>query len=350
MLSFIKIIDKNGYLLYNYKQIAVFSGFNKGCDNMGNNFKIAVLDRDTLGEGVNLDILSDMGDVQIYGTTPYDELYLRISDCDVIVVNKTKLNEKTLMGADRLKLICVTATGFDNIDTEYCKNAGIAVCNVKGYSTDSVAQVTAATVLSLSVNLFSYRSFVNSGAYTKSGIPNALNPIFHEISGKTWGIIGYGNIGKKVGEIATALGCKVIYTKNTPDGKSCDIDFLCEKSDIITVHTPLTEKTRALINSERISKMKDGVILVNTARGAVADEAALTEAVKSGKIGGLGVDVFSFEPMSETHPFNEIKDYYNVCLTPHMAWGALEARQRCIDEIAENIRSFKQGGDRNRIV
>ena len=317
---------------------------------MQNKLKIVVLDRDTLGEGVNLDILTKAGETVIYGRTSYDELGERISDCDVIIVNKTRLNKETLNGAGKLKLICVTATGFDNIDTEYCKSKNIAVCNVKGYSTDSVAQVTAAMVLSLTVNLFKYRDIVNSGEYTKSGLANALSPLFHEIYGKTWGIIGYGNIGKRVGEIAKAMGCRVIYTKNTPDEKSCDIDYLCRNSDIITIHTPLTDKTKKLIDKEKLSIMKDGVILVNVARGAVTDEKAVTDAVKSGKIGGLGVDVYSAEPMSETHPFNEITGRYNVCLTPHMAWGAVEARQRCIDEIYENIKSFVSSGSRNRIV
>ncbi len=313
-------------------------------------FKITVLDGKTLGDDIDMSPVTSLGNAKVYDLTPPELQGERTADCDVIVTNKLKMNEQTLKNAKNVSLICVTATGYDNVDTEYCKKRGIAVCNIKGYSTDSVALITVSTVLSLFIKLFSYRNFVMRGGYTKSGCPNSLTPVFHELKGKTWGIIGYGNIGRAAAKIAEAFGCKVIYSRNTPDENAKSVDYICTHSDIISIHTPLTDKTRNLINKERIEKMKDGVILVNEARGAVTDEKAVCGAVKSGKIGGFGSDVYTAEPFTENHPFWEIKDLENVCLTPHMAWGASEARQRCIDEVAKNITSFLQSEKRNRIV
>ena len=195
------------------------------------------------------------------------------------------------------------------------------------------------------------QEYVRSGAYTRSGIANRLTPVFHELAGKTWGVVGAGNIGRKVAEIAKALGCRVIVCRRRedPDYPTVGIDTICRDADILTIHTPLNDTTRGLISKERISSMKDGVILVNVARGAVTDEAALADAVKCGKIGGLGVDVYSEEPLPESHPLYAVRALSNVCFTPHMAWGTAEARQRCIDEMAENIRAFFAGGVRNRL-
>ncbi|MBO5670931.1 MAG: hydroxyacid dehydrogenase, partial [Clostridia bacterium] len=194
-------------------------------------------------------------------------------------------------------------------------------------------------------------NYVTSGAYTDSGVANRLTPAFHELAGKTWGIVGAGNIGKKVARVAEAFGCRVIVCRRRPDDEypTTDIDTLCREADIISVHTPLTEQTRGLISRDRIAAMKPGVILVNVARGAVADEAALAEAAASGHLGGLGVDVYSVEPFPKEHPLYAVRDLPNVCFTPHMAWGAVEARQRCLDEIAENVRSFFAGEIRCRV-
>ncbi len=311
--------------------------------------KIVVLDAKTLGDDISLDILKKAGECTFYKETAPSEIRERIIDADVLVLNKLKLNEGNLADAENLKLICVTATGYDNIDIEYCKKRNIAVSNVVGYSSHSVAQNTLAQVLALYTNLFAYNNFVRSGDYTKSGVANRLTPVYHELFGKTWGIIGYGNIGKEVGEAAKALGCNIIYTRHKNDGISVDLKTLCEKSDIITIHTPLNEDTRAIINEEKISLMKDSVLIVNAARGAVTDEKAIVKGIKSGKIGFFGSDVYSEEPFSKEHPFNEIKDYPNVLLTPHMAWGSFEARIRCIEEIYENIKAFNEGKLRNRV-
>lgn len=312
---------------------------------------ITVLDAGTLGADLSLDALNAFGDVTVYQSTAPVETAQRISTADVVVVNKVRLTTDVLAAATRLKLICVAATGYDNIDVAECGRRGIGVCNVAGYSTDSVAQITAATVLYLACRYGEYVPFVQNGFYTVSGTANKVAPPFYELRGKTWGIVGYGNIGKQVGAIATAFGCRLLVCKqNAVDGVECvDIDTLCKEADIITLHTPLTEATRGLIDSRRIALMKDGVIIVNAARGAVTDEAALAKALLSGKIGGLGIDVYSAEPMQASHPFYPLRKLPNLCLTPHMAWAAYEARNRCLNEMCENIKSFLKGERRNRV-
>ena len=314
--------------------------------------KITVLDKATLGEDIDLTPIMNTAETEVYDLTPPDMIAERLAQSDVCVMNKVKLTAEVLSRLPRLSLICVAATGYDNVDTEYCRAHGIALCNVPGYSSESVAQLTVAMVLYASVNLNSYRDSVASGRYSAGNVQNILAPVYHELCGKTWGIVGYGGIGKRVGAVATALGCKVKVCKRTPEeGVDCvSLAELAKCSDIISLHVPLNASTEKMIDENIISQMKDGVILVNVARGKVTDEEAVANAVKSGKIGFLGCDVYSTEPMPVSHPFYEIKDYPNVCLTPHMAWGAYEARQRCMEVIAMNIKSFAEGGNKNRIV
>ena len=299
--------------------------------------KIAILDAETLGADLSLAPLEMIGQCHVYASTKPDQVAERLEGCDVAVLNKIKLNESNLSDAKQLKLICVAATGYDNIDVAYCRKHNIAVCNVEGYSSHSVAQITVSMVLALSVHLTEYTEYVKNGSYTESGVANRLTPVYHEICGGTWGI--------------EALGCRLLVCKRTPvDGYKCtDIDTLCRESDIITIHTPLNDGTRNLINKERLSVMKKNVILVNVARGAVTDEAAVAEAVVNGDIGAFGTDVYSVEPFDKEHPFNSIKNYPNVILTPHMAWGAYEARKRCLDEIVANIKDFFTGGTKGRV-
>ena len=313
--------------------------------------KITVLDSDALGRDLSLEPLNSVGEVTVYNYSTPDEVIERIADCDVVILNKIKLNETNLVYAKNLKLICIAATGYDNVDVSYCRQHGIAVCNVVGYSTNSVALITMSLALSLVSRMREYNDYVISGEYTKSGIPNRLEPTFHELDGMTWGVIGLGNIGKKVADIASAMGCKVIANKRTPiDGyEIVSVDEIMEKADIISLHTPLNDGTKGLISKERIAKMKKNAILINVARGAVCDEKALAEAIKNDKIGGIGVDVYSTEPFGEEHPFNEIKGYKNVLLTPHNAWGAYEARERLLLGIVENIKAFQKGEKRCRV-
>jgi len=313
--------------------------------------RITVLDAKTLGDDLDLSPLESVGETEIYENTPPETVAERIADSEVVIINKVKLNGTNLADAKKLRLICIAATGYDNVDVAYCKEKGIAVCNVVGYSTDSVAQITVATVLSLACHLKEHTASVSSGEYTRSGVANRLTPVYHELAGKTWGIVGYGNIGRKVAEIAKALGCKVIANRRSESSESecVSLDTLCRDSDIITLHTPLSASTRGLISRDMIALMKRDVIIVNTARGAVTDEGELAKAVKEGRIGALGSDVYSTEPFGEDHPFYEIKDMPNVCLTPHMAWGAYEARVRCLDDIIKNIKAFCSGEIRSRV-
>ena len=315
------------------------------------NMKIVVLDKASLGEDTPLGVLDGFGEVVIYDSSTPEEAMARSKDADVIILNKIKVTRAIMEASKSLKLVCVFATGFDNIDIIAARDLGIGVCNVPGYSTDSVALFTVSTVLARCSHLIEYNNYVRSGEYTDSGAPNKLTPVYHDLSGKTWGIIGYGNIGRAVGRVAEAFGARVIVNKRNPvsDSTIVDIDTLCRESDIITIHCPLNNESRALINAEKLSMMKPSVILVNEARGAVLDEGAVAEAIENGKISAFGCDVYSVEPFGKNHPFYRIKDNKNVLLTPHAAWGSYEARERCINIIAQNIDSFFSGKILNRV-
>ena len=312
---------------------------------------IVILDAATLGDDLDLNVFDSVGTKTVYNVTAPGEVGDRVKDADVVVINKVKLNGENLSGADKLKLICIAATGFDNVDLEYARKRGIAVCNVKGYSTDSVAQLSVSLAMSLACHLNEYDSYCKSGKYTESGVQNCLKPVIYELSGKTWGIYGYGDIGKKVGLIAKAIGCKVIVCKRTPeDGTECvTLSELFKRADVITVHTPLNSETFHSVNAEILKNAKKSLILVNTARGAVFDEDAIVKAVEEGRIGALATDVYSVEPMTADSPYNRLKGFDNVIFTPHNAWGAYESRVRLISEIIKNINAFFSGEIRNRV-
>lgn len=313
--------------------------------------KIVILDRASLGSDTPINKLSELGTLEIYENSTPSEVLERVADADVLIINKIKITREVFERAKSLKLVCVFATGFDNIDIAAAKDFGVGVCNVPGYSSESVALFTAAKVTALCSHLLEYREFVNSGEYTAAGVPNRLIPVYHELSGMTWGIIGYGGIGKAVSRIAKGFGANVIINKRTPvdDVRCVDIDTLCRESDIITIHCPLNEQSRGIISKEKISLMKSSVIIVNEARGAVVNEKDICEAIKDGTIGGYGCDVYSTEPFGKDHPYNEIMNYKNVILTPHAAWGAYEARERCLNIIIDNIKSFECGKMLNRV-
>lgn len=313
--------------------------------------QITFLDAATLGDDLSYEMFEAIGSVTVYQSTTAETFAEHAADADVVIINKFKLNAQNLPLADKLKLICIAATGYDNVDLDYCRTHGIAVCNVVGYSTQSVAQLTVSMALSLFTHLSEYNAFVRSGEYTKRGIANCLTPVYHEIAGKTWGIVGFGNIGKQVGRVAEALGCRVLVNKRTPiDGWACvDFDTVCRESDILSIHVPLSDATRGMLDRDHIAMLKRDAVVINVARGAVTDEAALAEAIESGRIGGLGVDVYSVEPMPQEHPFQRIKELPNVSLTPHMAWGGYETRVRLLGEMAENIKAFYSGARRCRV-
>ena len=313
--------------------------------------KIVILDAGTLGEDLSLDPLRALGQVCAYPATAVSDIPDRVADCDILIQNKVRITKEVLCAAPRLKLICEAATGYDNIDLCAARARGVAVCNVPGYSTPSVVQLTVATVLSLATHLQVYAAYVADGSYTESGHPTSLTPVYHELEGRTWGILGYGHIGRGVAAVARALGCQVLVSTRTPTASACcvDLDELCRRADILTIHVPLSDTTRGIIDRRRIAMMKPDAIVVNVARGAVTDEAALADALRTGRIGALGADVFSTEPLPPSHPFYASRRHPRVCFTPHMAWGSFEARTRCLHTIAENIRAFLDGRLLNRI-
>ena len=314
--------------------------------------KIILLDAKTLGDDIPLTVFSDIGEFVSYPKTEPEEISERIKDAEVIVTNKVKLRADTLCHAPNLKLICVTATGYDNVDIDYCKKNGVAVCNVKGYSTECVSQLTISMALSLTNHLRVFDDYVKSGEYSKSGIQNKLTPTFNEVYGKTWGIVGLGNIGKRVADIAKVMGCRVLAYKRTPveDFECVDLETLMKESDIISVHIPSSPETVGLISREMLEKMKKRAILINVARGNILDEGAVADAILDGSLYGFGCDVYSTEPFPENHPYSKLSGCDNVILTPHMAWGGYETRVRLVDEVAENIKAFYKGQERNRIV
>lgn len=313
--------------------------------------KLVLLDAATLGEGLDFSLLDRFGEVVCYANSTPEEARARMEDADILLINKVKINADNLAAAKHLRLICIFATGYDNVELTACRAAGVAVCNVKGYSTHSVAQLTVLMALTLTEKLDAYAKAVINGDYQRSGVANRLTPIYHELCGKTWGIVGAGAIGSQVARVAEAFGCRVLACKRTPSAAfTCvPLDTLLAASDIVSLHTPLNDSTRGLIGARELSRMKPGAILINVARGAVTDEAAVADAVLSGRLGGFGCDVYSAEPFGDAHPFARLVGRDNVLLTPHMAWGALEARVRCLDEVAKNIDAFFGGEMRCRV-
>jgi len=312
---------------------------------------IAILDAATLGDDMEFSCFEKLGTVSVFTKTAPEDITAHLQNSDCAILNKVKLSAEILEALPSLRLICITATGFDNVDVSYCASHGIAVCNVAGYSTQSVAQLTVAFVLSLANNLTIFDEYVKSGDYTKSGIHNRLTPVFHEVCGKTWGIVGFGNIGKQVARVAQSLGCRVIAFKRAhEEGAECvSLEELMERSDIISVHLPSSGETAGIISREMIGRMKKSAILINVARGAVIDEEAVTEALEEGNIAGFASDVYTTEPFPKAHPYSRLSEYRNVLLTPHMAWGTYEARVRLLEEVALNIESFVSGGTRSRV-
>lgn len=317
--------------------------------------KLVVLDADTLGEDLDLSPLGAFGDVTVCRQADVREpaaLRRALDGASVAVLNKVKIPAEMIAELPSLRLIAVAATGYDNVPLDACRAHGVAVCNVPGYSTPTVAQLTVAMAFSLGTNLPAFSSFVRSGAYTASGSANCLTPVFHDMAGQTWGVVGLGGIGRRVAAIAEAAGMNVIASRRSGSDEhfTCvPLDELCRRADIISLHVPLTAETRGMISREKIASMKKGAILVNVSRGAVTDELAVADAVRSGHLGGFGCDVYSTEPFPAAHPFSAIRDLPNVILTPHMAWGSYEARVRCLGVICDNIAALLAGSRLNRV-
>lgn len=317
--------------------------------------KIVELDRETLGYDIDTSVLKTIGDFEEHEAADLETTREYIKDADVIIFNKTRMNEELLKDAPNVKMLAITATGFDNIDLEYCKSRGIAAANVKAYSTPAVAQHTFAMALFVLEKISYYDEYVKSGRYSsQSGFCN-FDEKYNELSGKTWGIIGMGNIGRSVARIAEAFGCKVIFysasgNSTCTDYERVELETLLKESDVLSIHCPLSDRTRNLINRDTLKLMKRNAILINVARGPVVNDADLAEALNNGTIAGAGLDVLGVEPMEKDNPLGLIKDSRKLLITPHMAWASVESRQRCFDEVLLNIRAFMEGGERNRLV
>ncbi|MFA6789647.1 MAG: D-2-hydroxyacid dehydrogenase [Arcobacteraceae bacterium] len=307
--------------------------------------KIVFLDRSTLGEDISIEKFNALGEVISYDITTPNETLSRIKDADVVVTNKVVIS-KEMMQQSQLKLICVAATGMNNIDLEYAKQSNIAVKNVAGYSTNSVAQLTFSLVLKFMQHLDFYDNYVKEGNWQKSPIFTNIDKPFHELEGKSWGIIGLGSIGQKVASIATAFDCKVSYystsglnTNSTYEQKS--LEALLISCDIISIHSPLNEKTLNLLNKNNMNLLKEKAIVINVGRGGIINEADLAYIIDSKEI-YFGMDVASKEPIAEDSPMLHIKNKERLVLTPHIAWASIEARERLVEGIYNNIVEFSK--------
>lgn len=316
--------------------------------------KIVILEGNSVGEDIDFTHFLELGEVKIYPATTPEEMPERIRDAEMIMANKLPMNEHTLRDAKKLKLICLTATGYNNLDLEYLRSRGIGACNVPGYSTEAVAQHTFALLLYIWEKLRFYDDFVKSGAYTECGRFSCFPERFYELNGKTWGIIGMGAIGRRVADIAKAFGCRVIcYSASNKvyetEYEQVDFERLLKESDILSIHAPLNAYTEKLINLAAFQKMKETAVLVNAARGAIVDQEALYTALTQNMIAGAALDVLEVEPMQKDNPLGKIKDSRKLIITPHMAWAPVETRTRCVKEVVENMKAFMRGEEKNRV-
>ena len=307
--------------------------------------KIVFLDRKSIGEDIDLSGFKRFGDVITYNYSTAEEAAERTVDADIIILNKVPINEKTIGKAKNLKLVCVTATGTNNLDKGYLASRGIEWRNVAGYSTEAVAQHTFALLFYLFEHLSYYDDYVKKENYVNDRLFTHFEKKFWELNGKTWGIIGLGAIGARVAEIATCFGANVIYYstsgRNHSDTyKEVDFNTLLTTSDIVSIHAPLDENTLHLIDAEALKKMKSTSILINVGRGPIIVEKDLAEALNNGVIAGAGLDVLDIEPMTEENPLRLIKDSEKLIITPHIAWAAVEARTRLMQIIEKQVEEF----------
>lgn len=314
--------------------------------------KLVVLERNSVGTDVDVSCFEKFGEVAYYPNTVADNTAERVKDADIIIANKAPLNESTLKDAPNVRLICLFATGFDNIDIAYCKSRGIKVANVVNYCTPAVAQHTLLLALMLTEKITFYDNYVKSGTYSAQDRFSNFDRPFNDLNGKTWGIVGMGTIGRKVAGLAQAFGCKVIFY--SASGKSTcteydrvEFDTLLRESDILSLHCPLSDRTRGLINKAAFERMKKTAILINVARGPVVDTQALYDALVNNQIAAAGLDVLEKEPMTKDNPLGRIQDSTKLIITPHMSWASTESRICLIGEVVKNIEAFLDGENRN---
>lgn len=318
------------------------------------NIQAVFLDLATVSkDDINLSSLQQaVPDWTYWSTTRPQETATRIKNAEIVVTNKVILDRETLRSCQELKLICIAATGTNNVDLETAKELGIRVCNVAGYSTPSVVQVVFAMILSLTTRQTEHTQAVSAGRWQQSEQFCLLDFPFSELSGRRIGIVGHGGLGKAVARVAEAFGMEVILANRPGSGPTpgrMPLQELLPQVDILSLHCPLTEQTRDLIGAEELELMKPDALLINSARGGIANEAALAHALLTGQIGGAGVDVLSQEPPTGENPLLA-SGIPNLILTPHIAWASRESRQRLINEIAANIDAHLSGRERNRVV
>ena len=303
--------------------------------------KIVFLDAGTMGTS-SLAPIESQGELVAWPNSTPEESVARVSDCDVLIVNKIKVNDRLLDAAPRLRLVCEAGTGINNIDVDACERRGVLVRNVAGYSTDSVVQETFMHILNLLGNGAYFDEVVKSGAYSRSGLFTDYSRPFIEMAGKTLGVIGLGAIGSKVERIGTAFGMNVVYystsgTSHSTEYPSVPLERLMRESDVISVHAPYNERTAGLVGEKELRMMKPKAIIVNMGRGGIVVEDALAKVIDEGVIGGAGLDVYSVEPIPADHPLLHTRHPERLSLTPHVAWASIEARERLIQSIADNI-------------
>lgn len=305
--------------------------------------KIVFLDAATMGD-VSFEPIAKLGELVCYDKSDADEALERVGDCDVLIINKVKVTSQLIDAAKNLKLICEAATGVNNIDLEYAALKGIPVRNAVGYSTDSVVQATFMHILSLVGKAPYFDNRVKSGKYSQSGMFTDVSVNWWELRGKNIGIVGLGNIGSRVAKVAEAFGMNVCYystsgTSHSQEYPSVPLEQLLRESDVVSIHAPLNERTLGLIGEKELRMMKPTAYLINMGRGGIVVEKALAEAVDAGVIAGAGLDVFEVEPIPENNPFLNMEHPERMSLAPHVAWASVEARERLVGMIAENIRS-----------
>ncbi|MBR5187119.1 MAG: D-2-hydroxyacid dehydrogenase [Clostridia bacterium] len=313
--------------------------------------KITVLDRCTVTTGdLSFAPIEAVGDVTYYDVLAPEEIVPAIGDSEAVIVNKAKITAEIMDACKNLRFIGLFATGYNNIDTKAASERGICVCNVPGYSTDSVTQHTFALLLHFASSADLYAGSVSNGDWERSKTFSYLAFPISELRGKTLGIFGFGTIGKSVANVAKAFGMNVIATVRRPtefEGVTfVDKDTLLAESDYLTLHCPLTDETRGFINRESLAKMKPSAVIINTARGGVIEEDALCEALNENRLRGAGIDVLDIEPMTPGHPYMRAKNCY---ITPHVAWASVEARTRLISLVAENLKGFRDGKIINKV-
>lgn len=310
--------------------------------------KIVVLDGYAANPGdLSWAPLEALGELTVYDRTPADQIAARIADAELVLTNKAVLSRELIAGAKKLRYIGVLATGYNVVDVAAAKELGVVVTNIPAYSTDSVAQLVFALLLEICHNVGHHSQAVHAGRWSANQDFCFWDTPLIELAGKTMGIVGYGRIGHKVAEIARCFGMNVIAWTRTPRDPECvSLDELLERSDVISLHCPLFPETKNLINRDTIAKMKDGVILINTSRGPVVNDADLREALESGKVYAAGADVSTVEPIPADSPLLGAK---NMFLTPHIAWATLEARERLMDIAVKNVAAFLSGAPVNTV-